>query len=244
MATKRRTIGFDRTLELDWLDATAAKVAAGASPPELREYMWDYLEGVVRGDTWNSGRGKTVTVLTHIWSRVPKGCEGLRDRALQLVDEVEPKERVALHWAMATATYPYFFDIATTVGQLLKLQGEVAVPHVTKRLGTRWGQRQLVERTAQHVTKTMGKWGALNAVGKVSMFTGGNVVSVGASTGLVLVEAVLLGSGSRTLESRRASEHPALFPFSFNLRAAEFRRASQFQLHREGGGEELVGLVG
>ena len=242
MGNKRRTIGFDRTLELDWLDAAAAKVASGASVADVRKYLWEYLDGVVRGDTSNSGRGKTVTVLTHIWSRVPRQAEALRDRAAPLVSEVEPEERVALHWAMVTATYPYFCDVATTVGQLLKLQGDFSVPHITKRLGSRWGQRQLVERTAQHVTRTMTHWGALEATSRMSVFTQGRRWVVGRAGSGVLAEAVLIGTGEGSFPFERLASHPALYPFELSLSVAAMRANSSFAVHREGSAETVVSL--
>ncbi len=82
-------IGFDRKIELDWLDATAAQVAAGAGDREIRDYLWKLLDGEVAGDSFNSARGKTVTVLRHIWSRVPEPVLPLRERALALLPRVE-----------------------------------------------------------------------------------------------------------------------------------------------------------
>lgn len=69
--SRRKTIGFDRRLALDWLEATASRVAAGDSLEEVRAGMWEYLEGKVSGDKFNSDRGKTMTVLTRIWAKVP-----------------------------------------------------------------------------------------------------------------------------------------------------------------------------
>ena len=79
---RRKTIGFDRRLALDWLEATGSRVAAGASLVELRAGMWEYLEGKVSGDKYNSDRGKTMTVLTRIWGKVPPAVEPLKTRAV------------------------------------------------------------------------------------------------------------------------------------------------------------------
>ena len=104
----RTSIGFDRKVDLAWLDAVASRVAAGATEEEVRSYLWRLLEGTVAGNRFNSARGKTVTVLAHIWSQVPEDAHSLRDRAVRLLPEVPPAHRVALHWAMALATYPFF----------------------------------------------------------------------------------------------------------------------------------------
>jgi len=66
--TRRASIGFDRRIDLDWLDAAAAQAAAGAPPEAMRTHLWNLLHDVLKGDT---ARGKTVTVLSHIWGAVP-----------------------------------------------------------------------------------------------------------------------------------------------------------------------------
>ena len=79
---RRQTIGFDRRIALDWLEATASRVAAGDSLEDLRAGMWQYLEGKVSGDKFNSDRGKTMTVLSRIWGKVPPAVDPLQTRAV------------------------------------------------------------------------------------------------------------------------------------------------------------------
>lgn len=243
MPTNQRTIGFDRTLELGWLDVTAAKVAAGASVADVRRFLWDYLEGVVRGNTSNSGRGKTVTVLVHIWSRVPVRVEGLRQRASALLSSVAPGERLALHWAMANATYPFFHDVATTIGKLLALQGEFLVPHITRRLVGRWGQRQLVERCVQHVTRSMVRWRVLHPTRAQALTADARRVNIRGRAAEVLAEAVLMSSGAENLPYAKIRSHPALFPFDVTMPLDSLRNVSHFTFHRDGDALDLVGLA-
>src|SRR5690606_31156816 len=78
---RRANIGFDRRIDLEWLDAAAAQAAAGAPTDEMHAYLWSLLDGAVSGDKFNSARGKTVTVLNHIWGEVPGPAASLRERA-------------------------------------------------------------------------------------------------------------------------------------------------------------------
>jgi hypothetical protein len=57
-AAARTTIGFDRTIDIEWLDAAAARAARGQPTEEVREFLWRFLEDLVPGDTNSSGRGK------------------------------------------------------------------------------------------------------------------------------------------------------------------------------------------
>jgi hypothetical protein len=36
---ERTTVGFDRRIDVEWLDAAAGRVAAGQSPAEVREFL-------------------------------------------------------------------------------------------------------------------------------------------------------------------------------------------------------------
>src|SRR5262245_57542256 len=97
---RKSTIGFDRTIGLEWLDMTAARLSSGEAVSEVRKSLWDFLEDLVPGNTNSSGRGKTLTVLTRIWLAVPKEVEPLRDRALKCLTVANGENRVAVHWAM------------------------------------------------------------------------------------------------------------------------------------------------
>ena len=78
-------IGFDRKIRVGWLDATARLAAAGLSAANVRERLDDVLDGEVAGESPYSARGKTKTVLLHIWVTVPEATAPLRDEALELV---------------------------------------------------------------------------------------------------------------------------------------------------------------
>ncbi len=161
--SRGRIVGFDRKLELVWLDAAAGQVAQGTSPDEVRKYLWNLLEGSVSdgGQSWNSDRGKTITVLAHIWSEVPERAVSTRDRALTLLSESGPEERVALHWAMCLATYPFFGDVAETVGKMLSLQDTVALAEIRQRMAEKWGDRVITKNATQRIVRGFVAWGAL-----------------------------------------------------------------------------------
>lgn len=60
---RRANIGFDRRIDIEWLNAAAAQAATGTGAEDMRERLWRLLDGVVSGNRANSARGKTVTVL-------------------------------------------------------------------------------------------------------------------------------------------------------------------------------------
>ena len=79
------------------------------------------MKDVEPGTTNNSSRGKTLTVLTRIWVSVPKQAEPLKQAALKCIAATSGEKRIGVHWAMVAGTHPFFFDVATHVGKLIKL---------------------------------------------------------------------------------------------------------------------------
>jgi hypothetical protein len=241
---ERHTIGFDRKVDLAWLDAVASRVAAGASEEEVRSYLWRLLDGAVAGNRFNSARGKTVTVLAHIWSQVPEEARTLRDRAVRLLPESPPAHRVALHWAMALATYTFFADVATTVGRLLALQGNVTLAQVTRRLVEHWGERSTMVRATQRVVRSMVQWGILKDTAERGVYEQAEpAIEAAGPLAQVLLEALLLGASSESMPLDQALRHPALFPFRLELAAHDLRRAARFRVHRQGLDTDVVGLA-
>lgn len=241
--SRRENIGFDRRLDLAWLDAAAARSATDVAPEELRAYIWNLLDGVVNGDKVNSARGKTVTVLSHIWCEVPEGAVALRRRAFAQLISCTPDERLALHWAMMVGTYPVFIDAAAATGRLLMLQGNFTLAHLTRRLVTLWGERSTLSRAAQRIVRSMIQWGVLHDTSTRGMYSG--VLrrrSIGPGVGMLLIEAVLVDADGASLPLEQLVGHPALFPFDVAVNAAHVRSAAQFRVHRQGLDSDVVEL--
>lgn len=242
--SRRSTIGFDRRIDLDWLDAAAAQAAAGASTDALRANLWAFLEGIVSGDTSNTARGKTVTVLSHIWGAVPASAISLRLRAIEQLDSCTTEERLALHWAMMIGTYPIFSDIASAVGRLLKLQGRFALSVLSRRLAVSWGARSTLLRAVQRIVRSMVQWDVLRDTPTPGDFSGPAAPrQVGADIGLILLEALLIDAEQSGLSLDQLLTHPGLFPFELALNVDQVRAATQFRLHREGLDSDIVELA-
>ena len=151
----RTKIGFDRTIRAEWLDAAAARIANGDSADATRKFLWAFLENVERGNTNNSGRGKTLTVLTRIWLSVPEKAEVLKRAALNQIVTAQVEQRIAINWAMTAGTHPFFFDVATHVGKLIRLHGDANRTQIKRRMTEIWGDRSTLERTIQHVLRSL-----------------------------------------------------------------------------------------
>jgi hypothetical protein len=182
-------IGFDRDVRLDWLDAIAGRLAAGDSPTVAKEVAWNLLEGVVAGAKPRGARDKTLTILARVWANPPAAAVSLRDGALKLLTQASAEERLAIHWAMVCAAYPFFLDVAGLVGKSLSLNGEVALSGLTRRLVEIWGDRSTLRRTARHVVRSMVQWGALQDTEKAGLYLAPQKkIVVSSAIGEILVE--------------------------------------------------------
>ncbi len=243
--SRRANIGFDRLIDLKWLDAAAAQAAAGTPTDEIRVNLWHLLEGVVSGNVHGSARQKTVTVLHHIWGDVPEPAKLLRQRVITQLAESTPDERLALHWAMMVGTYPLFTDAAAAIGRLLMLQGSFTLAHLTRRLVGAWGERSTLERAAQRIVRSMVRWGALRDTVTRGMYEAVRQRrKVGPAVGAVLIEALLIDAEETSLPLHQLIGHPAIFPFAMDVNASHVRGAPQFRVHRQGLDADFVELIG
>lgn len=243
--TRRARIGFDRRIDMEWLDAAAAQAASQATSEDIRRYLWNLLDGVVSGDKSNSARGKTVTVLNHIWGDVPPAASALRARALSQLGAATVDERLALHWAMMVGTYPVFTDVAAAAGRLLILQGSFALAHLTRRLVGTWGERSTLTRAAQRIVRSMIQWGVLRDTATRGMYEPGpRRRKVGPTVGTVLIEALLVDAEEASVALDQLTAHPAAFPFDLDLNASHVRGTSEFRVHRQGLDTDFVELRG
>ena len=242
---RRANIGFDRRIDLEWLDAAAAQAAEGAPTEEMRPYLWSVLDGAVSGDKGNSARGKTVTVLSHIWGEVAGPAASLRERAAAQLEGSTPDERLALHWAMMVGTYPVFTDAATAVGRLLTLQGSFTLALLSRRLVAVWGERSTLTRAGQRIVRSMVQWGVLQDTATRGMYIAvPQRRRVRPAVGTVLIEALLNDAEEASVPFSQLITHPALFPFDLDINSNHVRGASQFRVHREGLDSDYVELQG
>ena len=239
----RTKIGFDRTIRAEWLDAAAARISNGDSADTARKFLWAFLEDVEPGTTNNSGRGKTLTVVTRIWLMVPDDVRVLRESALKGLASADDKNRLAIHWAMVIATHPFFFDVATHVGKLLALHGQANRSQIKRRMTESWGDRSTLERTIQHVFKSMAQWGLLHSGSeKGSLVAARNPIPVSEEIGEILVHGVLLSQG-RGMALSQLSSHPALFPFKLQVNAGRIRIHVGLRVRRQGDESDFVELA-
>jgi hypothetical protein len=228
----RRMIGFDRKLELDWLDATVGLCQESLDPGAVAGQLRQRLAHEIAGD---EARRKTITVLLRIWVNVPAEDSRLRDEALQRVAEVNPEERLWLHWGMALLAYPFFRDVAATVGQLSRLQGTFSQAQVQRRMVENWGQRTTLQRAVQRLLRTFVDWDVMrDAGGRGSYDVAPPRRTENRNLALWLLDCALQANGAEQVPLRELGQLSYTFPFDLLPFIGDVRRSERFEVARQG----------
>ena len=238
----RKTIGFDRDIQLEWLDATADWAAQQLSVADIREQLGQLLAGEVAGAGPHSARGKTMTVLLHIWVHVPDALVPLRDEGLTLLRGRSGRARLPLHWGMCMATYPFFRDVAAVIGRLHGLQGTVALTHITRRTTETWGERSTVIRSDRRIARSLVRWGVLTETGDRGVYAAAPRIAISGDDEVApwLIEAGLSNCERRARPLRSLLSSPELFPFSLQVSPRQLSTRRGVEVHRQGLDEDIV----
>jgi hypothetical protein len=242
VSTKRRTIGFDRKIQLDWLDATADWAAQGLSIADVRTRLEQLLEGKLAGDGPHSARGKTMTVLLHIWMLVPDALVPLRDDGLALLRGRSGRDRLPLHWGMCMATYPFFRDVAATTGRLVSLQGTAALSQIVRRMTESWGERSTLIRAVQRVVRSLVGWGVLVETNERGIFSAAPRITVADGVGPWLLEAGISNCEKQMRPFRSLVGAASFYPLELRLSARDVGSSPRLEVYRQGLDEDMVML--
>jgi len=236
-----KRIGFDRKLELAWLDATVGECQKTDDAVRIAARLDEFLAGEIAGP---EARRKTITVLTRIWVRVPQEHHHLRAEALELAGQVRPAERLWLHWGLALLAYPFFRDVAAVVGRLSELQQIFTLSQVQRRLVEGWGQRTTLEHAARRTVRTLVLWEVLadaDAPGHYTLMPRQHTDNE--TLALWFLAAVLQARGQAEMPLHELLRAPEAVAFELLPYAGAVRRAERFAVSRQGLDVEMVGLA-
>jgi len=227
----------------------AARLAREGSPSAavqeaLLAHLARDLAGDVRGK--RGSREKAATVLMRTWIAPPQDLEALRNECLGLMEGTPDSSiRVAIHWAVIGAVYPFWLSVAASAGRLLRLQRTFTASQIRRRLSETYGDRELVARATRTVLRSYVDWGVLDGVGTKGTYSAAASIEIEDPRLLsLLAEALLHSSLNSTMSVQDLPTHPALFPFRFDqLNYRTLASASnRLDVHETRGGE-VIGLA-
>ncbi|RJQ83742.1 MAG: hypothetical protein C4519_06330 [Desulfobacteraceae bacterium] len=247
MNNRTNQIGFSQRVRLEWLEVTANLVLAGNGKSAVNEALQELLKDKVSigGEAVRGNREKIITILMKVWLKSPPGLEALRVDGLELLKRVPRPDRMAVHWGMVMAVYPFWASVAGHAGRFLKLQGSAAAAHIQRRMREQYGERETVSRAARRVLRSFIDWDVLRETGAKGVYNQGLSLSIeDPSIASWLIEASLRARSNGCAPLKELVESTGLFPFRIKHLAAESLLAAsgRLELLRHGLDDELVML--
>lgn len=240
-------IGIDRLVRLEWMEKTATLALAGVAAGDISEALQHDLESSFRsqGRTARGSLDKTITVLRKVWVNPPGELSALRSDGLMLLGQAPRSMRLAVHWGMVMAVYPFWSSVAVQVGRLLRLQDSVTARQVQRRVRERYGQRETVSRRTRYVLRSFVDWGVMADSSDQGVYGWAHVHSLDDPQAVAWLMEAQLHAGPEGRSTFAALMDPlSLFPFRF-LRVGWRRVLSlsdRLELLPDGSGDEMIGL--
>ena len=224
MNEKKTQIGFSQRIQLEWFEQTANLILAGNDRATINDALQRILEDKVSvgGRSIRGNRERVITILLKTWLTVPRELEQLRDEGLKILQGIPHQDRIAVHWAMALAAYPFWGAVAAHTGRLLRLQGTAAATHVQRRVREEYGERENASRAARRVLRSFVDWGVLNDTNDKGVYEQGKQYSVEEPRLIAwMVEASLHARANGSAAIRDLLDSPSIFPFRLAHVSAE-----------------------
>ena len=247
MIGRQSQIGFSQRIRLEWFEQTAHLILAGNDKTKINNSLQDLLRDKVSagGASARGNREKVITILLKTWLTVPREREKLRDEGLEILQRLPRKDRIAVHWGMVLAAYPFWGAVAANTGRLLRLQGTAAAAHVQRRVREQYGERETASRAARRVLRSFIDWAVLNETQDQGVYEHGQQYPI-EEPGFIawMVEASLCARSNGSAAIRDLLASPSIFPFRLAHVSAEHLAslAPRLETLRHGLDDDLVML--
>ena len=224
MNGRKAQIGFSQRIRLEWFEQTANLILAGNGKATINDSLQDLLQDKVSvgGKSVRGNREKVITILLKTWLTVPRELEKFRETGLEVLQRLPRKDRIAVHWGMVMAAYPFWGAVAAHTGRLLRLQGTAAAAHVQRRVKEDYGERETASRAARRVLRSFIDWGVLKETGDKGVYGQGNQYPVKDPRLIAwMVEASLHARVNGSAAIKDLLNSPSIFPFRLAHISAE-----------------------
>lgn len=215
MGQRHEKIGIQRELDIKWFDYAASIYAAGYDKSSARQEFYNYLDNL--SDFTTPPTAQTKTYIAHAliktWIDPDKELIPLRNNAFDLLNS-NRNNSIAVHWLLLCAAYPFWFNVAASIGRLLNLQDQATQSQIVLRLKEKYGDRQTVSRRARYVIRSFITWGFLRDSESLGCYEKNSPLVIEDKK----VAALMLESGLHAVPEGKWSlnvilNNPGFFPF-------------------------------
>ena len=216
---RKQQVGIDRLIRLQWLEYTSNLVLAGNNVETIKIELEEVLAPYFPSSSANT-RGslsKTITVLLKTWARINKDIKELRNAGLELLRTANKTDHIAIHWGMIMAAYPFWGAVAEQTGRLFRLQENVAIDQIQRRLREQYGERETVFRRVRYVIRAYVDWQVMGETAEKGIYCHLDTKTIDDPRVISwLIEASRHARTNATAEIKDLLDGTSLFPFRFS----------------------------
>ena len=249
MSKRHQKLGIKQTVQRHWMDRVVQMLLAGMTEKEIRVDLDDYLSTQKQsggiGDRGKDTYGMAISLLA-CWFAPDKELIPFRNDALSVARTSLKTEWLPLHWAIISAAYPFWFNVAKQTGRLFNLQEQITQAQVFNRLKEQYGDRETVARNARYTVRSFIAWEVLNDSKTKGCYEQAAPLQIfEPEIAVLLLEAALLAIPEGKSALRLLLASPALFPFQLPLMTGDFiaNISERLKIVRYGMEDELLELM-
>lgn len=234
-------IGFSRTITMDWLDVTASLCVQKVEPIKIRQQLAETISGTVHG---TDAQRKTIDVLSAIWVKTEKVAPQIHMEAIELFPTLtSPEERVWLHYGMTLVCYPFFRKCVAAIGQVSRTEELITRKLIKERIAGDYGHLGALDRSVERIIASLTNWGTLAITDQKNKYR--ILLRCFSSSERLqsfLLNCALSAHPSEGIPFDDLIHLPEIYPFKLTIGVDNIKRDARFEVHRQGGGLEIVGL--
>lgn len=207
-----RSISFNRRLSAAWLKEGMRLRAEGVGGDDWVNEMRIVVSADVSG---RDSIQKSLRYLRHALIE-PGEMEPLRADAIQLFHGArDPDKDRVLAWGLASACYPFLHEVASTIGRMLRVQPEMKLEQLLRKLTESFGEKETVRRSGRYSLGLIQDLGFVRRTTKAGCYTATPTVNViDPKLASWLIRAWFFAVQSTGPMDRIAlANHPSLFAF-------------------------------
>jgi hypothetical protein len=250
MTSKRhKKLGIKQTIQLDWMDHVVQMLLAGMTESEIREDLNEFLSTQKQSGGIGERGQKTYSMAIGIlssWFPMDKELEKFCEKALDLAKFLQSSEWLPLHWAVISASYPFWFNVAKQVGRILNLQDKITQRQIFDRLKEQYGDRETVARNARYTVRSFVTWGALKDSSKRGCYEKSDLYIINnPDIAILLIESALHAAPDGKGALGVLANHPGFFPFQIPLLTGDYiaQNCERIDVVHHSFADELLKLV-
>ena len=245
MSKRHEKLGIKQTIQKHWMDHVVKMMLAGLKEKEIRAELDEFLAKEKPYTGFVPQTHSFVKTNLASWFAPDKDVIPFRDHAFALIRHENPRNWLPYHWAVISASYPFWFSVAKQTGRLFNLQSQIRQAQVFSRLKEQYGDRETVARNARYAIRSFVAWGVLEDSKVKGCYGQCKPMAISEpNLTTLLYEAALYADKEGKAALELLKNNPAFFPFQLPVLTGDYisQQSNAIDVIRYGLDDELLKL--